>query len=162
MFYVFKKEGESIDDHLKKLDMILSHLEKAGFQANLQKSFFMQKEVEYLSYKLISKRLKPKPKKLEVIDRIGIPTNPKQLKIFIGMINFYCHIWEKRSNILAPLTKLKAETSKLKGLARKKTPWKWGKEHQDAFKEAKRMIKSEGEPTFPKLGQAIPPLFQCR
>ena len=43
-----QKEGKSEDDHLKKIDTILSCLEKNGFQANLRKSFFMQKEVKYL------------------------------------------------------------------------------------------------------------------
>ena len=37
----------------------------------------------------------------------------------------------------------------MKGSNRKKIPWKWEKEHQDAFKEAKRMIKSEAEWAFP-------------
>ena len=65
------------------------------------------------------------------------------------MINSYCDIWEKRSHILSLLTKLAAETSKSKSSNRKKTPWKWEKEHQDAFEEAKKMIKMEAELAFP-------------
>ena len=87
----------------------------------------MQKEVKYLGYKLTSKGLKPQPKKLEEINQIVTPTNLKPLKRFIGMINLYPDIWEKRSHILAPLTKLAAETSKSKDLTRKKTPLKWEK-----------------------------------
>ena len=109
----------------------------------------MQKEVKYLGYQPTNEGLKPQPKKLEAIDQIVTPTNPKQLKRFIGMINFYRDIWERRSHILAPLTKLAAETSKSKGSNRKKTPWKWEKEHQDAFEEAKKMIKLEAELAFP-------------
>ena len=65
------------------------------------------------------------------------------------MINFYHNIWEKRSQILALLTKLAAKTSQSKGSNRKKTPWKWEKEHQDAFNEAKKMIKLQAELQFP-------------
>ena len=50
---------------------------------------------------------------------------------------------------MAPLTKLAAETGKLKGLNRKKVPWHWDKEHQDAFNEAKRMVIKEAELAFP-------------
>ena len=75
----------------------------------------MQEEVEYLGYQLTKNGLKPQRKKLVAIERIKPPRSLKQLKRFIGMINFYCDIWEKRSHILAPLTKLAAETGKLKG-----------------------------------------------
>lgn len=39
-----------IDDLLKKIQQALEHLEYAKFKANLQKCFFMQKEVKYLGY----------------------------------------------------------------------------------------------------------------
>ena len=144
-----QKEGESEEDHMEKLETVMRHLEEAGFRANLRKSFFMQKEVEYLGYLLTRDGLKAQPKKLEAINRILTPTNLKQLKRFIGMINFYCNFWEKQSHILAPLTKLAAETIKSKGLNKKKVPWKWEQEHQDAFDKAKKMIKSEAELAIP-------------
>ena len=62
---VIQKKGESEDDHLKKIDEVLSHLEKKGFRANLRKSFFMQQEVEYLGFLLTNKGVKPQPKKLK-------------------------------------------------------------------------------------------------
>ena len=37
----------------------------------------------------------------------------------------------------------------MKGSNRKKIPWKWEKEHQDAFKEAKRMINQRQNRCFP-------------
>ena len=54
----------------------------------------MQKEVKYLVYQLTSKGLKAQHKKLEAINWILMPSNPKQLKQFIGMINFYRNIWK--------------------------------------------------------------------
>ena len=62
---VIQKEGESEDDHLKKIDEVLSRLEKKGFRANLRKSFFMQKEVEYLGFLLTNEGVKPQSKKIE-------------------------------------------------------------------------------------------------
>ena len=103
---VIQKEGESEDDHLKKIDEVLSRLEKKGFRANLRKSFFMQQEVEYLGFLLTNKGVKPQPKKIEAMKRIKPPKNAKQLKSFLGMVNFYRDLWPKRSEILAPLTKL--------------------------------------------------------
>ena len=45
---VLQQRGESQESHLKKLETVLQLLEDAGFKANLRKSFFMQKTVEYL------------------------------------------------------------------------------------------------------------------
>ena len=114
-----------------------------------EKLFYAKKKVKYLGYLLTRDGLKAQPKKLEAIDRILPPTNSKQLKRFIGMINFYRDIWKKRSHILAPLTKLAAETSKPKGSVRKKVPRKWEQEHQNVFNKAKKMIKLEAELAFP-------------
>ena len=39
------------EDHLDKLDKVLSILKKSGFKINANKSFFCQKELEYLGLK---------------------------------------------------------------------------------------------------------------
>ena len=49
---VIQREGESEEDHLNKIDEVLTRLEKMDFRPNLRKSFFMQKEIEYLGFSL--------------------------------------------------------------------------------------------------------------
>ena len=119
---ILQRDDETEADHLEKVETVLKRLEDKGFRANLRKSFFMQEEVEYLGYQLTRKGLKPQRKKLVAIERINPPSSSKQLKRFIGMINFYRDIWEKRSHTLAPLTKLAAETGKSKGSNKKNVP----------------------------------------
>ena len=56
------------------------------------------------------------------------------------MIDSYFNMWERRrSHILTPLTKLTGDTSKAINSIKKKIPWKWEKEHQEAFNAAKRI-----------------------
>ena len=112
---IIQREDESEDDHLEKIETVLRLLEDAGFKANLRKSFFMQKEVEYLGYLCCSDGLRTQPKKIEAISRVLPPTNVKQLKRFLGMITFYRDIFKRRSHIMAPLTDLAAECGKRKG-----------------------------------------------
>ena len=81
---ILQREDETEDDHLNKIETVLSRLENKGFRANLRKSFFMQKELEYLGYLLTDKGLKPQPKKVEAMKRIKPPKNSKQLKQFLG------------------------------------------------------------------------------
>ena len=45
---LFQLHGKSEEDHLQKMEVVLNQFNTIGFRANLRKSFFMQKEVEYL------------------------------------------------------------------------------------------------------------------
>ena len=40
--------NKSFEDHINKLDKRLSKLDKKGFKANAEKSFFVRNELEYL------------------------------------------------------------------------------------------------------------------
>ena len=54
----------------------------------------------------------PISKKVEVIQALAVPKTRKQLRQFIGMINFYRDMWQKRSDLLAPLTALTSKNVK--------------------------------------------------
>ena len=101
----------------------------------------MQTEVEYLGFLLTTDGIKPQPKKIEAMTRIKTPTNSKQLKQFIGMVNFYRDVWPKQSHILAPLNKLSSKTGKIH--------WQWTKIHQQAFEEAKEMLCKQTMLAYP-------------
>ena len=105
----------------------------------------MQKEVEYLGFLLTIDGLKPKPKKVEVMNRIKPPTNSKKLKRFLGMINFYQDMRPKRSHILTPLWKVSLTTGKRN--------WRWRKSEQKAFDEAKEMPKKAAVLAYPDFGK---------
>ena len=136
-----QRHGKTEEDHLKKMETVLKRLNDIGFRANLRKSFFMQQEVEYLGFLLTSDGIKPQPKKIEAMTRIKPPTNSKQLKRFLGMVNFYQDIWPRRSHVLAPLAKLSSKTGKLN--------WIWGQIQQRAFAEAKAMLCKHAMLAYP-------------
>jgi hypothetical protein len=123
-----------------KVKTVLQQLQEKGFRANLRKSFFMQKQVEYLGWLLTTNGLKPQPKKIKAMKRIQPPKNTKQLKMFLGMVNFYRNLWPKRSETLAPLNKIASKHGKLN--------WKWGDEQQKAFEKAKDMLSKEARLSY--------------
>ena len=92
---ILRRAGETEDEHLNNVEQVLTLLQEAGFRANLRKSFFMQKTVEYLGYQLTSDGLSTQPKKVKAMQRVLPPTNAKQLKRFLGMINFYRDVFER-------------------------------------------------------------------
>ena len=58
--------------------------------------------------------IKPQPEKVSAILAIQPPTNVKGLRKFLGMVQYYHNLWEKRSDMLAPLTDLVRECSHTK------------------------------------------------
>ena len=56
------------------------------------------------------------------------PTNQKQVRSFIGLVNYYRDMWPKRSHLLQPLT----------ALSSKKVKFKWTHVEQKGFDEIKR------------------------
>ena len=88
------------EDHMQKLEKVLSRLEKYGFKWKVNKCFFAKAEVEYLGYWLTRTRVQPQPKKLEAILRIKNLKSKNKLRHFLGMVNYYRDMWRHHSHLL--------------------------------------------------------------
>jgi RNase H-like domain found in reverse transcriptase len=82
-------------------------------------------------------------KKIEAILNIDTPTTQKQLRRFIGMINYYHDMWKQRSHLVAPLTALTSV----------KTKWQWTATQQDAFDAIKQLVAKETLLSYPDFIQ---------
>jgi hypothetical protein len=129
----------TFDDHLDKLHEVLTRLECAGFRGNVRKCTFAKHELEYLGFWVTRQGIQPQPKKVEAIQRLARPKTKRQLRHFLGMVNYYRDMWRRRSHILAPLTSLSGTKAK----------WQWGTEQQRAFDEVKRVMSREAILSFP-------------
>ena len=92
----------SLDIILLYIDDLL-HVTKGSWTENIT----ALKEIFPASRRLGS-RSTPSSRAL-AIQALAVPKTRKQLRQFIGMINFYNYMWQKRSQFLDPLT---AVTSK--------------------------------------------------
>ncbi len=99
----------SLEDHLEKLEEVLRQLCNAGLKVNAAKSTFCAPEIEYLGYVFTRDGIKPQSNKVQAILAIKPPTGVKQLRHFLGMVQYYVDLWARRSNMLAPLTSLVGE-----------------------------------------------------
>ena len=131
----------NLDDHLNRLAAVFTKLRAAGLKVNAPKSFFARAEVEYLGYIITRHGVKPQPRKVEAIQKIAEPKTKRELRRFIGMVNYYRDMWEKRSHLLAPLATLTSKATK----------WKWTEEHAEAFRKVKDIIAREVMLAYPRL-----------
>ncbi len=109
-------------------------------------SVFCAQETEYPGYILTRGGIKPQPKKVHAILALNPPNNGKELRRFLGMVQYYRDMWQKRSEMLAPLIDLVGECGETKTTKRNKTKkktWRWESSHQQAFDNVKTAIAKE-------------------
>ena len=146
----------SFQDHLEKLEVVFERLKDAKLRINANKSTFSTEEIEYLGYMLTRSGIKPQPNKVSAILALTPPENVKGLRRFLGIVQYYRDLWEKRSDMLAPLTDLVGECGETKVTKKNKTkkkPWRWDQVHQDAFDAIKRTIVREVILAYPDFTQ---------
>ncbi len=115
-----------ITRYLQKMETVLTRLCDAGLKVNAAKSSFCAHEIEYLGYILTREGIKPQPKKVQAIFALNLPNNVKELRHFLGMVQYYRDMWARRSEMLAPLNDLVGECGKTKTTRLNKTkkkPW---------------------------------------
>ena len=120
----------SKQDHEKKLFDVLDKLEKAGYRASKKKSEFFMKETKWLGHEINENGIKPNEEKVEAILKLKAPENTKDLKSFLGAIQYMAKF----------LPKLSERTDRLRKLLKKNEPWKWGPEQETDFNRMKQML----------------------
>ena len=130
-------------EHLQHIEQVLTRLNEAGLKVCMAKSKICREELEYLGYHISRQGIQPIAKKVEAILAIDRPKTKKQLRGFIGMVNFYRDMWPKRSELLAPLSSMTSSTTK----------FKWTEEHDKSFKEMKKIMARETLLAFPDFNK---------
>jgi len=129
----------SYEDHMKKVTQVLMRLHSKNLAVNAKKSFWAVKEVDYLGFRLTPKGIKPQARKIAALMNMKAPNTKRQLRQFIGLVNYYRYMWKGRSHLMAPLTDRTSKT-----MAFKCTP-----ECQHSFNELKKLISKEVLLSFP-------------
>ncbi len=128
------------------METVLIRLCDAGLKLNVAKSLFCAHEIEYLGYILTREGIKPQLKKVQAILTLDPPNNIKELRHFLGMVQYYRDMWARGSEMLAPLTDLVGECGETKTTRLNKTkkkPWRRNPIHQQGFEDVKSAIAKE-------------------
>jgi hypothetical protein len=133
----------SFEEHLKQVDMALQRLQSKNMAVNVLKSYWAVSEVDYLGFRLTKQGVLPQPKKVQAIIDMERPKTKRQLRRFIGMVNYYRYMWKKRSHLLAPLATL----------AGKNSVFTWTEKHTQAFEAVKAIVSQEVMLSFPDYSQ---------
>jgi hypothetical protein len=95
---------------------------------------------------------------VQAILTIKLPTGVRQLRHFLGMVQYYHELWARQRNMLPPLTSLVGEcgqTISTKAKGTKKVPWHWDEVHQRAFDHVKATIAKDVVLAYPDYSKVF-------
>ena len=141
--------SESEEDHWKHLSEVFNRLEHFGLILNKDKCVFAVTEVDFLGHRVDSQGVRPLETKVSAIRDFPKPRTVKDLRKFLGAINFYRSFIPNAGGILQPLDSLLTP-----GKGTKK-PVQWSTTADVAFHAAKSSLAQAASLAFPISGARI-------
>lgn len=127
------------EEHFAHLRQVLETVRSEGVKLKLSKCLFFSQEMQYLGHRISAEGIKMDPSKLAFIQTITPPTSKKQVRSFLGKIQYYAKFLPDLSRVARPLSRLTGS----------KSTFKWEQEHQEAFEKLKGMIARDVMLAFP-------------
>lgn len=125
--------SKSFSEHITHLTKILEAIMKEGFRLKLTKCTFAENSVKYLGHIIQNNTVRPVKDNLRSIRDFPVPKTQKNIRQFLGKINFYHEYIPKSAVILEPLH----------NLLRKGQGFIWSEECQKSFDKIKDLLCSE-------------------
>ena len=98
-----------METHLKHLRILFERLRSADLKLKEVKCNFLKKHIQYLGHIISGEGIAPVPEKLESIQKMLPPRNPKEVKQFLGLIGYYRKFVPQFSDLARPLNALTLE-----------------------------------------------------
>ena len=131
--------SRTYSEHLEKLDRVLKRLIKTNFVLRPSKCSFMQQEIKYLGHIIDKHGVRPDPFKVQAVQNFPRPTTVKEVRQFLGFINFYRRSIDRMSELAAPLV----------NLTRKNVDFVWTDDCQKSFDKIKSSLLNYPVLRFP-------------
>ena len=119
--------ADSIQEHDKRLDAVLSKLKASGMTLNAEKCVYRMNELQFLGFLLSEKGIGPAESKVSAVKNATEPKSAAEVRSFLGLVNFSARFIENLATKSEPLRKLTKKSEK----------FVWGKEQQTAFDQLK-------------------------
>lgn len=129
--------SDSEEDHKQHLQEVAKRLDAHGVSIKMSKCVFGQATVTFLGYQVSAAGTTPLPAKVDSITRCPKPATVKDLRRFLGMLNFYRRCLPHTADTQRPLNKFFTASKK-----NDRTPIVWTEETDAAFERCKDELRS--------------------
>lgn len=119
--------SKTFGEHVKHLDQLFRAIREEGFKLKLTKCKFAKRSINYLGHRISPNKVEPIADGLKSIRECPRPTSPREVKHFLGKINYYHRFIEDCSNRMEPLHEL----------LRRDAKFAWTERQENAFQSLK-------------------------
>ena len=96
----------TFDDHLSHVVQVLQTLKVAHLKIRIDKCQFSKNSVEFLGHLITSEGIGPNKKNVEAVTSFPIPSKVKDVRLFLGLCNYYRRFIKNYSVLAGPLLQL--------------------------------------------------------
>lgn len=119
--------------HIQRINEILRRLEKYNMRVNMEKSEFIKDDIEYCGYVISKYGIQRMKSKVETKKNMKRASNVDEVRVFLGLINYYGRFIRNLSDIVYPLNKLLCKDAK----------FIFDEQCERAFQEIKQQMQSD-------------------
>lgn len=136
----------SSDEHEAHLRSVFQRLAEHGILVNTDKCELGAEKLTFLGHVVSSSDIQPHPDKVKAVEKFPRPTTKRQLREFLGLVNYYRRFVPRCVAVLHPLHLL---LSTHEGAARELL---WTDDAEAAFQEIKRHLADATLLAYPQPG----------
>lgn len=103
----------SLQEHIEKLKLVFERFKVHNLKIQLDKSEFVQKQVNFLGHELTDQGLKPNKDKIKAVLNFPLPCNQKDIKSFLGLVGYYRKFIKDFAKLTKPLTSCLKKNAKV-------------------------------------------------
>ncbi|XP_065219751.1 uncharacterized protein K02A2.6-like [Planococcus citri] len=130
---IFFGVAASIEEHFRLLEDTLRICKEANLRLNRSKCRFFERKVKFVGYTIDANGVHETDDKVLAVLNVPAPTNPMEVKSFLGLVGFYSKFVPHLATIAAPLHRL----------TRQSEDFIWTDECEQSFQHVKQEIASE-------------------
>ena len=125
--------SKTLEEHKRHVHQVLKKLEEKNLSVHPAKSEFHVQKTVFLGFEITPGEIRMEPSKIEAVKDWPTPTNRKEVRMFIGFINFYRSFIKGFGGIAKPLHELTGEG----------TTFEWTEKQQQAFDALREAVGKE-------------------
>lgn len=134
--------SETFEQHLERLDLILTRLHEAHLKLVPEKCSFFKPKVKFLGHVVSADGVETDPSKIEKVQKWEVPQNADELCSFLAFAGYYRRYIQDFSQVIRPLADLLPPMSTRKGSRASAVPWRWTGVEQAVFDRIKQLLSS--------------------
>ncbi|CAH8466172.1 unnamed protein product [Dicrocoelium dendriticum] len=98
--------SSSDEEHLRHLDALFQRLTQHGVTVNPDKCELGQSSIDFLGHRISASGIEALPDKIQALKDYPAPSSFKQLRRFLGLVNYYRRFIPNCASIVQPMTDL--------------------------------------------------------